>query len=33
MIEDYVKRTKTTLWIQHDYTSGIKRKIAPEFYD
>ena len=26
MIEEFVKQ-------QHDYTSGIKRKVAPEFYD
>jgi glyoxylase-like metal-dependent hydrolase (beta-lactamase superfamily II) len=33
MIEDFVKKNKGQLWIQHDYTSGIKRKIAPEFYE
>jgi glyoxylase-like metal-dependent hydrolase (beta-lactamase superfamily II) len=33
MIEDFVKQNRAQLWIQHDYTSGIKRKIAPEFYD
>jgi N-acyl homoserine lactone hydrolase len=33
MIEDFVKKNKAQLWIQHDYTAGIKRKIAPEFYD
>ena len=33
MIEDFVKKNKAQLWIQHDYTSGIKRKIAPEFYE
>lgn len=33
MIEDFVKKNRAQLWIQHDYTSGIKRKIAPEFYD
>ena len=33
MIEDFVKQNHAQLWIQHDYTSGIKRKIAPAFYD
>jgi len=33
MIEAFVKQNRAALWIQHDYTSGIKRKIAPEFYD
>lgn len=33
MIEEFVKRDHAQLWIQHDYTAGIKRKIAPEFYD
>jgi glyoxylase-like metal-dependent hydrolase (beta-lactamase superfamily II) len=33
MIEEFVKKNKAQLWIQHDYTSGIKRKIAPEFYE
>ncbi len=30
---DFVKKNNAQLWIQHDYTSGIKRKIAPEFYE
>jgi glyoxylase-like metal-dependent hydrolase (beta-lactamase superfamily II) len=33
MIEDFVKKNNAQLWIQHDYTAGIKRKIAPEFYE
>ena len=33
LIEDFVKQNHAQLWIQHDYTSGIKRKIAPAFYD
>lgn len=33
MIEAFVKKNKAQLWIQHDYTSGIKRKIAPAYYD
>jgi N-acyl homoserine lactone hydrolase len=32
-IEDFVKVNHAQLWIQHDYTTGIKRKMAPEFYD
>jgi N-acyl homoserine lactone hydrolase len=32
-IENFVKQNNAQLWIQHDYTSGIKRKIAPAFYD
>ena len=33
MIEDFVKQDHAQLWIQHDYTSGIKRKMSPAFYD
>jgi N-acyl homoserine lactone hydrolase len=33
MIEDFVKQNHAELWIQHDYTSGIKRKMSPAFYD
>jgi glyoxylase-like metal-dependent hydrolase (beta-lactamase superfamily II) len=33
MIEEFVKQNRAQLWIQHDYTTGIKRKIAPQFYD
>ena len=33
MIEEFVKQNHAQLWIQHDYTAGIKRKIAPAFYD
>ena len=33
MIGEFVKQNHAQLWIQHDYTSGIKRKVAPEFYD
>ena len=32
-MDDFMKKTHAQLWIQHDYTSGIKRKIAPEFYE
>jgi N-acyl homoserine lactone hydrolase len=33
MIDDFLKKNKAQLWIQHDYTSGIKRKIAPAYYE
>ena len=33
MIEAFLRQNRAQLWIQHDYTTGIKRKIAPEFYD
>ena len=33
MIEEFVKKNNAQLWIQHDYTSGIKRKMAPAFYE
>jgi glyoxylase-like metal-dependent hydrolase (beta-lactamase superfamily II) len=32
-IEAFVKQNQAQLWIQHEYTTGIKRKIAPAFYD
>jgi N-acyl homoserine lactone hydrolase len=32
-IEAFVKQNQAQLWIQHDYTTGIKRKMAPAFYD
>ena len=33
LIEAFLKQNHAQLWIQHDYTGGIKRKLAPEFYD
>jgi N-acyl homoserine lactone hydrolase len=33
MIEEFVKQNHAQLWIQHDYTAGMKRKLAPQFYD
>jgi N-acyl homoserine lactone hydrolase len=33
MIEDYCKRTKTQLWIEHDYLGNAKLKKSPKFYD
>jgi N-acyl homoserine lactone hydrolase len=32
-IEAFVKQNNAQLWIQHDYIAGLKRKMAPEFYD
>jgi glyoxylase-like metal-dependent hydrolase (beta-lactamase superfamily II) len=32
-IEEYLARTKTTLWIQHDYGGNTKLKKSPAFYD
>ena len=32
-IEDFVKKNKAQLWIQHDVANGAKLKKAPEFYD
>src|SRR5215467_2349335 len=32
-IEEFVRQNHAQLWIQHDYTAGIKRRMAPEFYD
>jgi N-acyl homoserine lactone hydrolase len=33
MIEDYCKRTKTQLWIEHDFLGNAKLKKSPKFYD
>jgi glyoxylase-like metal-dependent hydrolase (beta-lactamase superfamily II) len=32
-IEDYLQRTKTALWIEHDFNANAKLKKAPAFYD
>jgi N-acyl homoserine lactone hydrolase len=32
-IEDYLKRTKTTIWIQHEFAANAKLKRSPEYYD
>jgi len=32
-IEAFVRQNRAQLWIQHDYTAGTKRKMAPEYYD
>ena len=33
MIEDYCKKTKTQLWIEHDFTANSKLKKSPKYYD
>ena len=33
MIEDYLKCTKTTLWIEHDFVANGKLKKAPDYYN
>jgi glyoxylase-like metal-dependent hydrolase (beta-lactamase superfamily II) len=32
-IEEYLQRTKTALWIEHDFNANAKLKKAPAFYD
>jgi N-acyl homoserine lactone hydrolase len=33
MIEDYVKKTNTQLWIEHDFVGNSKLKKSPQYYD
>jgi N-acyl homoserine lactone hydrolase len=33
MIEEYCKKTKTQLWIEHDFVANSKLKKSPKFYD
>jgi len=33
MIEEYVKRTNTQLWIEHDFVANSKLKKSPQYYD
>lgn len=33
MIEDYVRKTGTQLWIEHDFIANSKLKKAPAYYD
>jgi N-acyl homoserine lactone hydrolase len=33
MIEDYCKKTRTQLWIEHDYAANAKLKKSPKFYE
>jgi len=33
MIEEYVKKTNTQLWIEHDFVGNSKLKKSPQYYD
>jgi N-acyl homoserine lactone hydrolase len=33
MIEDYVKKTNTQLWIEHDFVGNSKLKKSPQYYE
>ncbi len=33
MIEEYLQRTNTEIWIEHDFVANSKLKKAPEYYD
>jgi hypothetical protein len=33
MIEDYVKKTNTQLWIEHDFAANAKLKKSPKYYE
>jgi N-acyl homoserine lactone hydrolase len=33
MIEEYLKRTKTAIWIEHDFVANAKLKKAPAYYE
>ena len=33
MIEEYLKKTKTAIWIEHDYRANAKLKKSPAFYE
>lgn len=33
MIEDYLTRTRTTIWIEHDFVGNAKLKKSPAFYN
>ena len=33
MIEDYLTKTKTTIWIEHDFGANAKLKKSPAYYD
>jgi glyoxylase-like metal-dependent hydrolase (beta-lactamase superfamily II) len=33
VIEEYLQRTKTELWIEHDFVANAKLKKSPAFYD
>ena len=33
MIEEYLRKTKTTLWIEHDFVANARLKKSPDYYD
>ncbi len=33
MIEEYLKGTKTEIWIEHDFVHNAKLKKSPQYYD
>ncbi|HEY1305270.1 MAG TPA: N-acyl homoserine lactonase family protein [Vicinamibacterales bacterium] len=33
MIEEYLKKTKTEIWIEHDFVANAKLRKSPAFYD
>ena len=33
MIEEYLRKTKTTIWIEHDFGANAKLKKSPAYYD
>ena len=33
MIEEYLKKTKTTIWIEHDFGANAKLKKSPAYYE
>jgi glyoxylase-like metal-dependent hydrolase (beta-lactamase superfamily II) len=33
MIEEYLRKTKTTLWIEHDFVANARLKKSPAYYD
>jgi glyoxylase-like metal-dependent hydrolase (beta-lactamase superfamily II) len=33
MIEEYLKKTKTAIWIEHDFRANAKLKKSPAFYE
>ena len=33
MIEEYLRRTETQIWIEHDFVANAKLKKAPAYYD
>jgi hypothetical protein len=33
MVEEYLAKTHTAIWIQHDYRANAKLKKSPAFYE